>query len=450
MPSLEALTNEQIGEKLDELTARATTLNKGLEGQPSAEDVKAVQEEMQSLQSQVQPLILEQQKRLNNESIKALTGQVTELTDIVKNLREGARVPEFGSLTGKSLDEQLYQGGERSLFRDIALAAKGGKAGIDASERLEGHLGGKAMTEGDDAVGGYLVKPQFLGELEPVVQPDPLFALIPKVRVSTDRVEFVSVTEGLVAGWTAELAQKPLGADIGFAQLEASIFTAAGLAVASNQLLEDSSIDRLIARELEKRVQAVISSSIVAGTGNGQPRGILNTPAIQDQEYDDASPTVVELLRQIALAIVKVQEEHGEPSHIVLRPSTWAAIITDVDSTGKFTFGSTQNQPSERGFADPFPNKSLLGYPVILSRAVPNNLNDDGTAGGSQTRAIVADFSEQLMLVRNEMTVDKSEHVYFTSNQTVFRGERRVGYTAGRYPKSICTVSGTGMDNSVF
>jgi HK97 family phage major capsid protein len=303
------------------------------------------------------------------------------------------------------------------------------------------------MTEASDTGGGFLVEPQRLGVLENRVRAGVLYNLIPKVRVRTDAIEFVSVTEGLSAGWTAELAAKPLGTDLSFSTLQASVFTVAGLAVASNQLLEDSSIDQLLIANLQRRVGEVVEAAILTGSGTGQPRGLLNTPSINDQEYTDATPTVGELLVQIANAIAQVQTNNlTEPTHIIMRPQTWTKIITSADAQGIFSFGVSQSDPGQRTAADPFPQRFLFGFPVVLSGSMPANLATDNSATGTQTRVVVADLTDSLLMIRSELNVDKSEHVYFTSNQTVFRGERRLGFTAAQYPKSIATVSGTGMD----
>ena len=100
--------------------------------------------------------------------------------------------------------------------------------------------------------------------------------------------------------------------------------------------------------------------------------------------------------------------------------------------------------PGARTASDPFPNRSLFGLPVILTAQMPSNLG----AGTNETRIIVMDANEQLFLNRSDMEVALSEHVFFLANQTVFRGERRVGFTAGRYPQSITVISGTGLINT--
>ena len=66
------------------------------------------------------------------------------------------------------------------------------------------------------------------------------------------------------------------------ATVTASVFTAAGLATISNQLLADSNpaVDALVTADLAKRLVALEETAFLAGTGSGQPLGILNTPGI--------------------------------------------------------------------------------------------------------------------------------------------------------------------------
>jgi HK97 family phage major capsid protein len=66
------------------------------------------------------------------------------------------------------------------------------------------------------------------------------------------------------------------------ATITASIFTAAGLATISNQLLADSNpaVDGLVTSDLTKRLVALEETAFLTGSGTGQPLGILNTPGL--------------------------------------------------------------------------------------------------------------------------------------------------------------------------
>ena len=82
-------------------------------------------------------------------------------------------------------------------------------------------------------------------------------------------------------------------------------------------------------------------------------------------------------------------------------------------------------------------------HPVVTSNRIPTNLG----AGTNESRVIVADFKEALILDRQGITVDEFSHVYFTTNQTVFRAEERVGFTAARTPAAFNVVGGAGLAN---
>jgi HK97 family phage major capsid protein len=133
---------------------------------------------------------------------------------------------------------------------------------------------------------------------------------------------------------------------------------------------------------------------------------------------------------------MKVQSNHGQPSAIVMHPRTWTRIIKDRDANGVWTIDPREDRVGSRPTGG-----TLFGVRVVLSNRIPTNL---GT-GTNESRVIVGDFSEALILDRQGITVDESPHVYFTSNQTVFRAEMRVGFTAARTPAAFDIIGGAGL-----
>jgi HK97 family phage major capsid protein len=89
------------------------------------------------------------------------------------------------------------------------------------------------------------------------------------------------------------------------------------------------------------------------------------------------------------------------------------------------------------------PRGDLFGVPVYTTANVPTNLG--GTT--NESRVIVGNFDEALLLENQGLTLDRSEHVYFTTNQTVFRAEQAEGFTAARYPKAFTVIAGAGLAN---
>jgi HK97 family phage major capsid protein len=74
---------------------------------------------------------------------------------------------------------------------------------------------------------------------------------------------------------------------------------------------------------------------------------------------------------------------------------------------------------------------------------MPTNLG----GGTNESRVVVGDFAEALILDRQGITVDESAHFLFTQNATIFRAEERVGFTAARTPLAFSVIGGTGMIN---
>ncbi len=435
----------KITESLSALETRANEALASVEaGNTTAEEAKALLEE---IKPQVETLTTEREAALQAESVKSMQGELTTLKGVIADLRKPS-----GSFTlpvddeGKAAAENdPYSAGNISVFQDIRLANKGDAA---ARERLttgfEGlNSEGKAMTEGTQAQGGYLVRPQVERQLVIARESDNILRnLCSKLNVTTNSIQLDQLGLTTTAGWVAELATKPESTGMTLATVTASVFTAAGLVTVSNQLLADSNpaIDGLVTADLAKRLIALEEAAFISGTGTGQPLGILNTPGI------GATPvtglTVLELLDAILDSIAAVETAHGAPSAILMHPRTWTRILKSRDAQGAYFIDPAGGPTDPRtGFRGPV--KSLWGYPVVTSNRVPTNLG----AGVNESRVIVGDYKECLILDRQGITVDESKHVYFTTNQTVFRAEQRVGFTAARTPLAINVVGGAGLAN---
>lgn len=442
---------ETVTQKLNDLNERATTALASVEADPSKleEVTKLVKEE---LQPQIAVLSKEREEALREEEFKAMKSELTSITSVIEDMKKPSG--EFTLPTGEHSEEDIaqgkalpeddpYQDGTFSVYNDIRLANKNV---ADARERLtKGFEGlneeGKAMTEGTPAQGGYLVRPQVERQIVQAKELDNVLrGLCSRLNVNTNSIQLDQLSLSTLAGWVAELAQKPETTAMSLATVTASVFTAAGLATVSNQLLADSdpAVDNLVTTDLAKRLVALEETAFIAGTGSGQPLGILNTPGIGATSL--TSTVILDLLDAILDAIASVETNHGAPSAILMHPRTWTRILKSRDAQGAYYIapaaGVQDPRTGQRG-----PVKTLWGYPVVTSNRVPTNLG----AGTNESRVIVADFREALILDRQGITVDESKHVHFTTNQTVFRAEQRVGFTAARTPAAFNVVGGAGL-----
>lgn len=445
---------EALAERVDSLEKRGQEIVDRLEGDNlSKEDAKGLRSDLEELQKEHRDLMQERDARLRDEEKKALQGEVKSLKEAVEDLRKPHDGFDFAGGGGSSSSDTPIYGpdSEHSFYADVK-ASRGGDT--KARERLESvEYEGKALTE-DSSTGGFLVPPQISTQLIDLrFQRALLRGLFSSVSVSSNKLEFTQMTSGLLAGWVAELAEKP-ESDFTFAQLDVGVFTAAGLGVVSNQLLQDSvaNVDALINADLAARLAIVEEVAFIKGTGNGQPLGILNTPGVDVVAYTDSTPTQVEFLDKLQDAITAVHTDFfAPPSAVVMHPRRWAWLVKARESASptSYIIGPPGASFPGRRPADPIPGYSaaqtprgeLFGLPVYTTANVPTNL---GSADNEDV-VFVGDFSQGLILDRQGITTDQSPHVYFTSNQTVFRSEERLGFTAARYPNAFKVVAGTGL-----
>jgi len=465
MRTLEEITASisALEERANEATTRLEA--KAAEGTASRDDVAEVKAVVDEMQPKLAALNEEYERALDRKSIEDVQSELTTLGAAISELKKPApnfQLPfEEGSEEGKALDEFYGDGlgtGQFSAFADVKLANKGNQAAIErltkglevpARSGMTMSAEGKALTEGVQAQGGYLVRPVIERQLVEARELDNVLrGLCSKLNISTNAIQLDQLAISTTAGWVAELAQKPEDVAMSLASLTASVFTAAGLVTVSNQLLADSNpqVDTLAMRDLTRRLVALEETAFMAGDGNGKPLGILNTPGIQGIGPD--SNSVLDLLLAILQAVSNVQENHGQPNAILMHPRTWTRILmaqfTGDIAPGAFIIGGdsafnvSQSRTVQQG-----PSKLLWGVPVVLSNRVPTNLG----SGTNESRVIVGDFQEALILDRQGITVDESSHVYFTTNQTVFRAEERVGFTAARNPRAFNIVGGANLAN---
>lgn len=438
---------EQLTEKIDGLEGKAAEILEKLEqgNVDGAEDLKA---EVASIRETLDPLVAEKKELDQKAVISALEDEVRDLHARIGEARKPGRLP-FAQHEGSTEEATYGPEGKSSFYADIKAITHGGSS--VARKRLDTEYEGKAMREGVDKEGGFLVPPDVSSDLirlryyNSVVRP-----LLSSVRVTTDEFQIPSQVSGLTAGWVAELAEKP-SADMEFASQTVNVFTAAGLAVVSNQLLADAnwSIDQLVNRDLAFRLAQLEEVAFINGSGTGQPKGILNTSGVGTTTVNTEKVTA--LLDGIVEAITEVYTEYkGPPNAILMHPRTWQYIATAREETSPSTYlvgtggsawGRRANDPIP-GYSGTYPpTGELFGLPVYTTPNIPTNLGE----GEDESRVIVGDFRTGLILDREDVQYASSEHVYFTTNKTVFRAESRLGFTAGRYPTSFNVVGGKAL-----
>lgn len=448
------MSPEEITKQIEALEGKATELKEKLDA-AKPEDAEGLKSSLKEITERLDTLEGEKVEAGKAADIKAMKEQIETLTTRLETARKphegfsfkgGAPVPNDG-------DAAYGKGGTHSFYNDVKSANKGDQRARERLEEAVTDSEGKAMVEGTDTAGGFLVPPQISDELIRIRDAGGVLrGLFSSQPIATDELRIAAIDNGLAVAWTAELAEK-ITSEFNFSELSTNVFTAAGLAVASNQLLMDSkfSIDQLINADLAKRFVALEEIAFLNGSGVGQPLGIRNTAGVEVLPFTARAVDIPALLDKITDAITQVYTDYfGAPDAIVMHPRTWGAIVKARETTspstyligaGSTAFGRRGNDALPGYGAGPLPRGDLFGVDVYTTPNVPVTLGD----AGDESCIVVGNFSEGLILDRQGITTDQSEHVFFTSNQTVFRSEERVGFTAARYPSAFKVIEGDGL-----
>lgn len=328
------------------------------------------------------------------------------------------------------------------------------------STKAAGSLDMKALSSADGATGGFLVPPAYMQSLfaEQRYQGNALrrFGWLSEHPVTSNQVIIPVGLGGATVGVVAENTPKP-SSDESFDQVTVNIFTIAGIERVSNQMLQDSSptVVDLVTRALGAKLGIAEEQMWISGTGTGESRGILNTVGVPTTVVP-ASPTNAQSqIDAILDAIVSVQTlYYGAPTGILMHPRRLAVLQKAKDDNFNYIFnpaGATR-APGGLGSSNPGATNSagvvaamptLFGLPVGISTNVPTNLSDGAaTPSLDNDPVIVGAWHEAHVYQRQDVTLDVSDVAgdAFEKNQTHYRLEERVGFSAERYPQAFAVA----------
>lgn len=233
--------------------------------------------------------------------------------------------------------------------------------------------------------------------------------------------------------------------------LQVPVNTIAGFVDISRQAIERGElVEQVVLADLAAAYNAALDAQCLNGTGlNGQHVGIRTVSGTNTVTYTDATPTLPELYPMLAKAAgLVVSARFGAPTHWILHPTTWAWIVSRLDASNRplvlpdgqgpnNAMGSAQ-APSYGGFAG-----TLLGLPVVLDANV-------GLAygGGTNETEIYCVAAPDMILWEDaskapaQLRFDEP----LSSNLTVrLLAYGYSAFTAGRQPKAVSVIAGTGL-----
>lgn len=241
--------------------------------------------------------------------------------------------------------------------------------------------------------------------------------------------------------------------DITTATLSIPVITVGGQNDVSRQSLErGTGTDNIIFADLVSNYAVAVDTEVLNGSGTGgHALGILQTSGINTVAYTDGTPTLGELWPKIAYAVSQVQSNrYLPPTGMIMHPRRWAMMASALDTAGRPLINTTSPQ-NAIGVGDALSYGQVVGtiqgLPVITDANIPTNLG----AGTNEDIIIVARLNDLLLwengAVPKELRFEETLAGNLTVKLVVYN---YMAFTAGRYPKSVCTIGGTGLVTPTF
>jgi len=325
------------------------------------------------------------------------------------------------SIFGKAKEVEGLEGAEKS--------AKYIKAVFSRDLETVKAIVGKAMTEGTDSQGGFVVPEEFRGEIVRLVSD---FGIIRKqcrvIPMKRDTLNLPKVSTSVTVYWpgeaTAGTASQPV---LGQVQLLAKTLVA--LTPVTNELLEDADAD-VVALLSELFAEAIAGEEDAQGlAGTGAPfTGITAVAGTNLITMAGGKDTFAELdvddLRDLVTP-VKVTALAG--AGFYMHPNVWAIVQKLKENN---THIASMVNPLVTGDASKAMGAVgyIWGYPVYLSEKIV------GTTAISTKFIIFGNMKYAYLGDRKSMTLSISEHAsigavnMFEANMSAVRITERIGF----------------------
>lgn len=411
------------GNLTDEETARFNEAREAIVG---------IDENVSAMEAREAELVAAEEARAASDAIASRLG-VPATPAEVRNVRE----------------PDLYRvGGEHSFFTDAFRSQFLSDRG--AADRLARHSQFEAeRRDATVSAFGALIPPQYLTDLYAQIARAgrPFLNACTSLQLPSRGTTF-NIPRGTTG--TTVAAQSSEGdtlseTDFDETTLAVSVATYGGAQDISRQALERGEmVDEIIYMDLAADYAAKVDAAYFAA--------MLATSGVESVTYTDASPTLAEFWPKLADAIQRVNANRYLPATAVfMHPRRWGWLTAALDTAGRPVVGIEQVQnPVALGKAAEYGQVvgSILGLPVIT------DANITAVAGAGTNEDVVAVVRTPDVLLWEEGDGSPRE-LRFDQPQGKKLGVEVAVYgytafTAGRYPKAVAKIGGTGLVTPSF
>jgi len=426
--------NEAKQKLLDHRNEWRALLAKQAEGHKLGDDERKRSEQLAALIPKLEQAVLDEQKRLDAMDAKAAAkAAATGYTSLGLPYRPptngdaGEDAPAVSSLpplptrTRAALARLYPQAStdpeqREQNWRGVVAAALGGMP-------LHPAVLAATATEGVPSDGGFLVTPEVsLGIFTRAVEASVWLRIGARletmasdelvVNAFDDSDETDDAEATIKAAWTDE-ASEASAQTVKFRQVTLKARKLLVLAAASNELAEDSpgyvmALEGALSRAIGKR----FDRAVLSGTGAGNPLGILNSAATITVSKEGGQPASTFKWENTVKMWSRLAPGAHERSWWLMHPTVLPQALSM-----SLAIGTGGTQPRAAFEAGGVSGYMLLGRPVLVTSRVK--------VLGTKGDVILCDPSQLAVGVRRGITIDRSEHAFFSSDRLAIRGKFR-------------------------
>lgn len=466
--------------------------------------IKALQEKRAELRQRIDTILetnaTEKRTKLTDEERGQFDAAETEIREIdarCAELDEQIRTDEAAAEMAKryaepqptaeqrrspadlSVTEQpVYRSGAggRSYFKDLYLAKRQGDA--SALERLRRNdkmvadeIQQRARAGDRKAemraistaagAGGELVPPLWLEEqFVGLARPGRVTAdrAVPgDVPPGTDSINIPKMLTGTAVAVQATQNTAIQQTDATTGSVASPVITLAGGQTISMQLVEQSplNVDDMILGDLAMDYAQKADIQVISGSGgSGQATGLLTLSGTNSIAWTQSTPTLGGaggMYASLGAAVSAIHTtRYMPPDCIIMHPRRWSWALAQSDTSNRpMVVPSGQGPNNAAAVPGAIASQGyvgeMLGLPVYTDANLPINQG----VGTNQDVIIIGRMSD-VYLWEGSIRAEAFEQTYAAQLSLFVRLYNYVSFQAGRYPKSLAAITGTGSITPAF
>lgn len=350
----------------------------------------------------------------------------------------------------EAVDEQVKELGLDKLPQKFTGASKEDLAKLEGKEKMvkfikavyskdaETLASFKALNEGTNSAGGYIVPQEFSAEVNRIVEDFGLVGkLARKIPMATDTMNVPRLGSSVAIYYPGEGAAGTASQPV-FENVQLLAKTAVGLTPMTNELLADANVDvvNLLVELFAEALAGDLDDQGLAGSGSpftglleDANINVVDAPTGEDTFAEAANP---DNLRDM---IAKIKPWALQGAAFIMHRSVWSIIQKKKASTGGDYFVSAANpilmpNNAEQGYPNAIAG-TIWGYPIYLSDKMPS------TSAVSTKFILFGNLKHLYYGTREGMSVSISEHAtvgsdnLFEQNMSAVRVTQRQAIAVG-------------------